>query len=282
MGGKETLRLLLKGNHDLTDSIIGQVGAPQGAVPFISGLGREKYAGAFKIEVEHEPGGRSDLWLQQLEMKGIPPEFLEQGLSGPFVAAQFKTVMLTDKPDVVVLSVQPDAVQTLYRHRSDRYLFQVLDDWAATWPAARRQWFLSQFEPVGLLPADQSKENLTRLIRAIKERVDAHVIIYNCSTVDPADDVHDYFRHSDESLARRIHQLDLALMQISVQEGISIMDVDRRVAELGAGRHVPVALRYTPEASQAIGKEFFTVLGEIGFFEKRPLVVQVGRKTGAA
>jgi hypothetical protein len=125
-------------------------------------------------------------------------------------------------------------------------------------------------------PEIQSKEHLWRLIRDVKERLGAHVLICNVSTVDPEDQVHNYHGRPD-TWALRAHKLNLALMELSVQEGTSVIDVERLVAEHGASRHVLQAGRYSPQVNKAICQELLRVLEDIGFFEDRPLVMQVGR-----
>jgi hypothetical protein len=133
-------------------------------------------------------------------------------------------------------------------------------------------------QPEVALSAAPFKENLARLIRAVKERLDAHVLISNASTVDPDDQVHNYHGRED-TWALRAHKFNLALMDLSILEGISLIDVERLVAEHGAYRHVLQAGRYSREVHEAIRREFLRVLEDIGFFEDRPLVMQVGRGT---
>jgi hypothetical protein len=130
--------------------------------------------------------------------------------------------------------------------------------------------------PEVALSAGPLKENLARLIRTVKERLDAHVLICNVSTVDPDDQVHNYHGRGD-TWALRAHKFNLALMELSVLEGISLIDVERLVAEHGGYRHVLHAGRYSREVHEAIRREFLRVLEDIGFFEDRPLVMQVGR-----
>ena len=77
---------------------------------------------------------------------------------------------------------------------------------------------------------------------------------------------------------RAIQQLNLAVMELSVLDGISVIDVDRIVAELGGREHVQEFLSYSPDARAAIRDELVRVLEEYGFFEPRPLLLQVGRR----
>jgi hypothetical protein len=112
----------------------------------------------------------------------------------------------------------------------------------------------------------------------VKDKLGAHVLIYNVSTVEPDDHLHNYHgRHDTWGL--RAHKFNLALMELSVLDGISIIDVERLVAERGAGRHVLRAGRYSLEVSEAVRHELLRVLEDIGFFESRPLVMQVGAET---
>jgi hypothetical protein len=119
------------------------------------------------------------------------------------------------------------------------------------------------------------KEHFMRIVRAIKARLGAHVIVFNCSPLDPEERVHNYCGRED-TLPVRVHRFNLALLELSVLEGISVIDVDRIIGELGGEQHVLEALRYSPAAHQALAQEFLRVLEDIGFFEERPLMPQVG------
>jgi hypothetical protein len=147
------------------------------------------------------------------------------------------TIELTHEPwvrsDVLLpqtdAAVVPEELRRLFQRPSDVVLFSVQ-------------------------PEVQSKENLARLIRAVKERLGAHVLICNVSTVNPEDQVHNYHGRPD-TWALQAHKLNLALMELSLQEGISVIDVERLVAEHGASWHVLQAGRYSPQVNQAICQE---------------------------
>lgn len=121
--------------------------------------------------------------------------------------------------------------------------------------------------------------NTRHVVRFIKDDLQAHVVFYNASTVDH-DDLISNYKGVDETLALRIHRLNLALMWLSLEEGISIVDVDRLIADLGAGAHVGAVQDYSTEASGLICDEFIRVVADYGFFEQRPLVAQLGRAAG--
>lgn len=117
---------------------------------------------------------------------------------------------------------------------------------------------------------------LVQIVRLIKEKIGAYIIFFNCCCLDPQDCVHNYY-NLDDSLSVRVQKLNLALMKLSMQEGISIIDVDYILAELGGDRHVLKALDYSAEAWEAISLEFLRVLEDVGFFERRSLLIQLGQ-----
>jgi hypothetical protein len=273
--------VFLKGNADLTASLIGVRAERQPAAHALQDLLEEKYQGAFAIELAHEPCAGSAILRQQVEASAVPEGLRgrDWGEDAGFIAAQFRTGLFEGPRDVVVFSVQPDLAHPLWRHRRSGYLLALPPHGEQTGAPARKQWFAENFVPVGLLPAARFQENLAWLIRAVKERLDAHVLVYNASTVEPGDQVHNYHGRED-TWALRVHQFNLAVMELSVREGISFIDVERLVAEHGAYRHVRQAGRYSSEVYEAIRREFRRVLEDIGFFEDRPLVVQAGREGG--
>jgi hypothetical protein len=277
-GGKQTLRLFLKGNEDLSDSLLGRPEEHQVGAHALQDLVREKYQGAFTIELIHEPSTCSAVLLQQVEGTVVPKELGERdwGVNRELITAQFQSRLFEAPADVVVFSIQPEIAQIPWRHRRSGYLLCPPPCWDQDWPPTLIAWFTENLVSLGLPSAEQFKVNLTRLIRMIKERLDAHVLIYNAPTVDPDDQVHNYYGR-DDTRALRIHKLNLALLELSASEGISFVDVERLVAELGAARHVLPEGWYSQEANQAIRLELLRVLEDIGFYENRPLVMQVGK-----
>jgi hypothetical protein len=123
--------------------------------------------------------------------------------------------------------------------------------------------------------ADVFQAAMRKVIRIVKDELGSHVIIYNGSSVVPSERVSNYHRVS-VSPSLQVHRLNLAVLELSVLEGISVIDVDRIIAELGANDHVFGLLEYSAEACRALSREFLRVLDDYGFFEPRPLLVQMG------
>lgn len=278
MGGeKKTLRIFIGDNNDITDSLLSLQHGGQKLDLGVNDLVHKKYHGLFNIEIIREPFGRSDLMIQQPGV--VPEELFQHKLDDEnFVTTQFKSRLFEEQVDVVVFSLRPEITDSLWRHRQKGYLFYPPPDWEKRWTLMQKQWFQEQFSPIGLISVQQFKENFVRLIRAVKERLGAHIIVYNCSSVDPEDHTYSYYKLQDDVLSLRIHKFNFALIEISVSEGISIIDTDRLIAELGGERHVIKCLSYSKEACFAICQEFQRVIEDIGFFENRPLLMQIGQR----
>lgn len=222
MGGRPQLKLFIKANRDVTDSLLSKGEGGEKLERGLADLVREEYGRAFQLLTTWESAARSEVLLGQIE------------------AGEPETGLFRERPDVVVLSAEPDLT-------------------GAAWDGV----------------ADQVAEQLRSVVRALRDRLGAHVLVFNCSTVDPDHRISNYRGLAEEPVSIRAHRLNLALVGLSATEGISIIDVDRVLAELGAGPHVTHVLDYSPEACDAICREVLRVLADYGFFEERPLVMQV-------
>lgn len=129
----------------------------------------------------------------------------------------------------------------------------------------------------GLTQAFES--NMLEAIRVIKNELGCRVIMFNASSVVPNEAVSNYRMVDKQPHVLDAHRLNLATMRLSLDEGISIVDVDRVIAELGGAEHVRGFLDYSLEARQAICLEFVRVVEDYGFFDIRPLLPQVGRRS---
>jgi hypothetical protein len=152
-------------------------------------------------------------------------------------------------PDIAVLSSAND-----------------IDGWAAS-PTAS-----------GADAAEAWREAMRSICAHYKAR-GTRVFVCNASTVVP-DDHRSQHHDVPESTSVFANRLDAALIELSIDEGISILDVDGLVARLGAEEHVCGLASYTDAALEVIGDELVRIIDDYGFFHPRPLLPQRGR--GAA
>lgn len=240
MGGKQNLSVFLKGNEDLADSLLA-IG--EGGQKLARGLRQrvsEAYEGRFDVKTFHERSGPSELLLAPSLSSSLEHRSLADSEGNPsLMALASPTRLFQVASDIVVFSLEP--------------------------------------EITGLVPVERFRQEFPQLVADIKERLAAHVIVFNCFTFDPDDHTCNYHGAQDTQALRAL-KLNLALIDISTEEGISIVDVDRILAELGGASNVTEAFRYSPQACELIRDEFLRILQDIGFFERRPLLVQTGRK----
>lgn len=117
-------------------------------------------------------------------------------------------------------------------------------------------------------PLDELEATATTLVRRLRDDLDVHVLVVNVSTWSPD------ARSGDLRAAR----LDVLAIELSAAEGVSVVDVDRLVAELGAAGHVAGPGAHDAVVDGLVAAEVVRVLADYGFFEDRPLVAQVGQE----
>src|SRR5437763_825262 len=116
------LTIFAKGNLDVRDSLlVSRVGNTLDCNG-INELVRVRFPG-FTVRIHHETCTRSDA----LTAAGgeIPPDLAGRQLDlGAYtLSSQFSRRVFTTPSDVVVLSLQPDLMMGLVRHRQQGYLF---------------------------------------------------------------------------------------------------------------------------------------------------------------
>ncbi|MGH8874851.1 MAG: SGNH/GDSL hydrolase family protein [Acidimicrobiia bacterium] len=168
---------------------------------------------------------------------------------------------------VVVLSIGSDLVRVVYRHRRDGYLIDPggfwlgqLTDRVLPDPSIAR-WFKESFQSIGRIGVEDFQANLEQVIRLIRDRIGAHVIMYNTLVVDPGNETHNY------QLLERVHvvrrrQFNLALGELSARLDFHVVDIDRILKEQGVQAQVDFA--HVPFSQMApIGQEFHRILKEL-------------------
>ncbi len=123
-------------------------------------------------------------------------------------------------------------------------------------------------------------DDLVAAVDKIKEESNAHVLVVNVSTFDPTDQTSSLHGLDEEPISMRAHRINLALLKLSNEIGISIIDVDRITAEAGCAGVVPAALTLSAEGSAQVRDETVRVLEDYGFFDERSLIAQVGSRGG--
>ena len=266
----QRLTLFAKGNVDLHDSLhscrIGGVLRWNG----ISEVTRKNHSG-LSARVRHETFTRSDALLAATGV--VPDSLAARGVPlGSYPASsQFSNAIFTTEVDAVILSIQADVTSSMLRHRTEGYYLYAPD--ITSWQSEDRAWLKQDFETLGLLTPEQSMENLATIVERLRTVNDVPVLVYNLSFIMPGDGVHCHMG-LDETYPTRIRRFNLALVELSQQTGISIIDVDAVVARHGTDRLKLDTVHLTPEGYEQVAHETARVLDDIGVFDsvrnKRP------------
>ena len=248
--------IFAKGNLDVRDTLhscfLGGKLVWNGINEVLRQRGSELHA-----RVIHETWTRSDALL---ESNGkIPSIIVERNLPlGPYsIESQFSRRVMQSNADIVVLSIQPDITMKLIRHREEGFLFYPYD-WQS-WDPEAQHWLRQAFYPIGLLELEEFKSNFEAIITNIRENSSAQIIIYNLSSVNPGDQIHNY-QASPEAISTRIRRFNLGLVDLSERTGVSIIDVDHILAREGTNTTKFGALHFTPAGCRAVAEEFLRVV----------------------
>lgn len=253
------LEIFAKGNLDVRDTLLfqrlGDKLVWNGVNDILAGLH------SCKARVKHETWTRSDALLES--SGAVPEELAESGMPlGPYpLPAQFGSSLFNSDADAFVLSIQPEICNRLVRHRRDGYLFFPYNRQA--WQADQLAWVKSSFVDARFLEPEESMANLQKVIERIRVRSSSPILVYNVSSFVPGERVHCH-TGVDDLFSTRVKRFNIALVELSRQTGISVIDVDRLLAELGCARMMYDSLHFNADGCRAVAGEVVRVLGELG------------------
>jgi len=264
VGKVKRLTIFAKGNLDIRDSLHSLWIGGELRWNGINELLREQ-GGELSVRIRHETFSRSDALLAA---DGAIPAQLEERdlqLGAHTLATQFSDKLFAANADAYVLSVQPDLQIRLAVHRSGAFSFY--PDHLREWAPGQRDWLRSEFAQDDYLDVDASMANFSTIIGRIRAGSDAPILFYNVSSVVPGETVHCH-EGMDETLSTRIRRFNLALVELSRETGVSIVDVDRIVAEAGAQSLAVDATHLTPAGCRAVAGEVLRILRDYGLIEE--------------
>jgi GDSL-like Lipase/Acylhydrolase family len=262
LGTMNRLTIFAKGNLDVRDSLHSFRVGDRVEWNGINEIVRIRFPDTL-IRVRHETWGRSDALLGSDGT--VPDEVAVRRLPlDPFSAeAQFSRVLFEIPTDVIVLSVQPDLMNAMVRHRRNGYLLHPYN--LGAWPASDRLWLSNEFDWLELLDVDTAMINLAAIVRRIRERSAAPILAYNVSSMVPGDSVHCH-EGTDDIFSTRIRRFNLGLIELSRHTGISVIDIDSIVARAGADRVKLDPIHLTAEGNRLVAAEVVRVLDDLGCF----------------
>jgi hypothetical protein len=254
------LTIFAKGNLDVRDSLHSYRIGGKVLWNGVNELVRARFPGMV-VRLRHETVARSDALL---EARGdVPGSLLARNLQlDPHSAStQFSQAVFETDCDVIALSIQPDVMTRLVRHRRDGYLLYPAN--CETWPAADKQWLRDEFTYLPPIDVESSMRNFETIIARIRGRSAAAILVYNVSAVVPGESIHCH-EGLDEILSTRMRRFNVALAELSQRTGISVIDVDAVVARAGADRLKVDAVHLTADGCRLVAEEVVRVLDDLG------------------
>lgn len=223
---------------------------------------------------------RSDILLQGI--RGVPEEhtrellerfpqfsrYFEPELFEPTFRLDLGRRQMEFPKSLVVLSVGPDLARSAYRHRRHGYVIDPGGAWL-TQPLEKvlgdpevAKWFRENFESIGRMPVEEFRVNFGEVVRQIKARLGAQLLVYNMLTVEPGSRVHNY-RFVNAQYSTRRRAFHIALAEMSRELDFYIMDTDRLLKREGIREQVDFA-HFSDERLLPIGREAGRILKDAG------------------
>lgn len=226
---------------------------------------------------------RSDVLLQRLQdlpEEQIGPVIEKLHLSaGSFQSRLFEESFTVSGPNgveefpkkVVVLSIAVEVARTVYRHREHGLLVDPGGWWLAhsvdsvLANLSTVTWFQENFESVGKLSSEQFTNDFAEVVRLVKQKTGASVMVFNMPCIDPGSQIHNYQFVKDPQNMRRI-EFNLALVELSRKLDFPIVDVDRIIKRTGISEAQVDFGHFPPEAYGPVSKEVFGILQDLKVF----------------
>lgn len=213
---------------------------------------RERVLGAGSkssdLELLVEPGTCTAVLLQRIDADITRPG--DQGPPGleEWFASMFATPVEPKNLVALLHTLYYDVIgSSVFRNRDFGYVVQPPSNYLETWDEGSIRWLRQHFESLEPQSADEVGEGLRRLAELLP---DGNLIVYNTSTVFTDDET---VRGEHRTL--RAHRMALTLDKAAEDVNISIIDVDRVIAELGANEHIVGPGVYSAAAAMAIAEE---------------------------
>jgi biotin carboxyl carrier protein len=141
----------------------------------------------------------------------------------------------------------------VWRHKETDVLVQPPIDRSVCWTPEQNSWL-----DEGFIEVPPTNDTLTNALRSIAERMialDAGFIVFNVSTFVPNEKVYWFKLGDPETTAIRAGRVNLVVERLVAELDITLVDVDRIVAELGAREAVIGPTRYTSETLDIVSEE---------------------------
>jgi hypothetical protein len=201
----------------------------------------------------------------------LPDFYFEPVLFQPTFDIPYYHEKATFQKNVVIFSMGPDIVRTLYRHKQHGFLLDPGGYWLNRSMAeimADKEttlWFRKNYTSAGLTDVETFSRNITEIMTHLKQEMDTTVLILNALTVEPGDWTYNYQLQKSPYEVRR-REFCYALTELSRTLDFNIVDVDRVLKRAGLRETQIDFSHYPDEIYPYIGREVFRILDALDVF----------------
>lgn len=201
-----------------------------------------------RVELFADQGVCTAVLAQRIGWRAPPPVYEGPPELTQWFEMMFRLPVNQERLAALVHNLYYDVLASpLFRNRTEGYLVQPPSGFEDEWDEAATRWLEDHFDKL----EPQTPEDVGAALSNAAELLgDAHLIVYNTSTVFPLEAT-----VGGEPLSLRAHRMALALDKRAEESDISIVDVDRVVAELGAAEHIVGQGVFSSEAAVIIAEE---------------------------
>ena len=210
------------------------------------------------VDVRYVQGSRCDIVAQRIAGRNSTFDVYVPDDLKAWYSTMVATVEVPDTTVLFIMSMSEVVRHDVWRHATSGVLVQPPSDHNETWTDDQNAWLAENFDPAPL-----SDEQLAQALRSIRHQltsVAADLVIFNTSTFIPGEKVY-WFRQGDlETVSIRAARTNLTVDKLARELDLTLVDVDRVTAELGAGVAVTGPATYSAETLDALADETITII----------------------
>jgi hypothetical protein len=218
-----------------------------------------------------KPMGDSDLNLDIVRLRPTRCDIVAQRITGvdgidlgvpdgvkEWYATMTDPVEIPDTASLMVLSLSEAITSVVLRHKESGVLVQPPIDHRHLWTQDQIEWLDQSFEV-----APPSTEAITDALQSIARALEsshADLVIFNTSTFIPGEKVYWFPKGDPETISVRSARVNLVIDTLLKELDITLVDVDRITAEMGAGLAVTGPGTYSDETLGVVGQEAIAMI----------------------
>ncbi len=209
------------------------------------------------VDITRITAGRCDIVAQRLTGAHARPGDVPPGLED-WYAAMTEPIEILDTTSLFILSLADAVNREVFRHRASGVLVQPPPSYRGSWTDDQTAWLDREFEP-----APPTHEHIAQALAFIAHALEpshAELIIFNTSTFVPDEKVYWFRTGEPETTSVRAARMNLTVDLLLKEHNVTLVDVDRVTAELGARHAVVGAAAYSDETLKAIAREATAVI----------------------